>query len=145
MTCAPTAVLKLTCIHFHRIIMTLCKYCSNIPAKLFSFRRDDQCSYDHHPSLDALQGSAKQGCRGCQLFLHAVESSASDHAGRYKLSGEFRKWTNDEPVRLCSSKFGWQEVRINWTKSGLFRTFAVPSEWSMHSLKGVDNIIAKIL
>ena len=111
------------------LIMTLCQFCSNIPAKLFSFRREDQCSHEHQPTLTALQHSATQGCRGCQLFLHAVESSASEHAGRYKLSR--RTWSAGEQVRLSSSKFGWQEVRINWTEAGKFRGFAVPDEWSM--------------
>src|SRR5690349_5125077 len=60
--------------------MSLCQYCNSIPAKLFSFRRDTQGSHDHQPNLSALKKSAAGGCRGCGLFLHAVESSTSDHA-----------------------------------------------------------------
>ncbi|KAH6886852.1 heterokaryon incompatibility protein-domain-containing protein [Thelonectria olida] len=106
--------------------MGLCQYCSNIPAKLFSFRRNDQCDYDHQPNLPALQASATTGCQGCCLFLHAIESSASEHAGKYALG---RTWSMEERVHLSSTKFGWQVVRVGWKEAGHFRTYAIPSEW----------------
>ncbi|KAI5456044.1 heterokaryon incompatibility protein-domain-containing protein [Mariannaea sp. PMI_226] len=114
--------------------MALCEYCRNIPAKLFSFRRNDQCDYDHHPSLNALKGSATAaGCQGCRLFLHAIESSTAQHAGKYALA---KTWSVDEPVRLSSTKFGWQMVRVGWKEAGHFRTFDVPSDWRGESPPG---------
>lgn len=108
--------------------MTLCEYCSNIPAKLFSFRRNEQSDYDHQPSTTALQNSSKAGCQGCSLVHHAIESSGSEHASKYALP---RTWNPDDRVRLSSTKFGWQVVRIGWTEAGHFRGFEVPAEWGM--------------
>ncbi|KAK0712918.1 heterokaryon incompatibility protein-domain-containing protein [Lasiosphaeria miniovina] len=107
--------------------MGFCEYCAKIPSKLFSFRRDEQCTYDHQPSLSALQDSATAGCNGCRLVLHAIASSGSEHAGKYVLA---RTWSPDEQVRLSSTKFGWQVVRVGWKEAGHFRTFAVPAEWN---------------
>jgi hypothetical protein len=107
--------------------MALCQHCSGIPLKLFSSRRADQCSYDHQPSLNALQNSAKAGCSGCCLFLHAIESSVSKYAGKYALK---KTWSIDGAVQLSSSKFGWQVVRVGGAEAGQFRTRSVPLEWS---------------
>lgn len=118
-------------VKLHYSNMSLCQYCNNIPAKLFSFRRDDQCSHDHQPNLSTLKESAAGGCQGCSLFLHAVESSTSEHAQGYALD---RNWNENEQMRLSSTKFGWQEINFAWRKAGVFRTFAVPSEWGMSLL-----------
>lgn len=107
--------------------MTYCDYCTNIPAKLFSFHRNDQCDYDHQTDLNALRKSAAKGCQGCRLFNHAIESSGSQHAGKYAFKGT---WDPSERVRLSSTKFGWQIVRVGYKEAGHFRTFPVPTEWS---------------
>ncbi|KHO01395.1 Heterokaryon incompatibility [Metarhizium album ARSEF 1941] len=106
--------------------MGLCEYCTKLPAKLFSSRRNEQSDYDHQPTLSALGTSATGGCRGCHLILHAVESSQSEHAAQYALP---RTWKPDDRVRLSSTKFGWQVVRVGWTEAGHFRGFAIPSDW----------------
>lgn len=112
----------------HRLIMALCEYCKNIPAKLFSYRRDDQCDYDHHLNLDDLQKSAAAGCQGCSLFRHCIESGIAEHAGKYAIE---RTWDPNERIHLSSTKFGWQVVRVGWREAGHFRTGFVPLEWSM--------------
>ncbi|KAH0600147.1 hypothetical protein MHUMG1_01143 [Metarhizium humberi] len=106
--------------------MSLCEYCGKIPARLFSFRRNEQSDYDHQPTISALKASAGGGCQGCRLLLHAIESSESEHAGKYALP---RTWNPDDRVRLSSTKFGWQIVRVGWTDAGHFRGFAVPLDW----------------
>lgn len=116
--------------------MSLCEYCGKIPAKLFSFRRNEQSDYDHQPTISALKASAGGGCQGCRLLLHAIESSESEHAGKYALP---RTWNPDDRVRLSSTKFGWQIVRVGWTDAGHFRGFAVPLDWSMRLQAGFDD------
>ncbi|PHH59907.1 hypothetical protein CDD81_2395 [Ophiocordyceps australis] len=107
--------------------MELCSYCSRIPAKLFSFRRSDQSDYDHQPTLAALQQSASAGCQGCRLFMRAIETSTERYAGKYALA---RPWEQSDAVRLSSTKFGWQVVRVGWKEAGHFRAMAIPKEWS---------------
>lgn len=111
-------------------MVAFCDYCRGIPINLFSFRRDTQCTHDHQPTIHDLKTSAAAGCPGCCLFLHAIESSSSEHAGKYALK---RSWKGDERVRLSSSKFGYQIVNLDYTEAGRFRSFAVPSEWRMCS------------
>ncbi|PHH70198.1 hypothetical protein CDD82_7283 [Ophiocordyceps australis] len=107
--------------------MELCSYCSRIPAKLFSTRRNHQCDYNHQPTLTALQQSASAGCQGCRLFARAIETSTERYAGKYALA---RSWEDGDGVRLSSTKFGWQVVRVGWKEAGHFRARAIPKEWS---------------
>ncbi|TWU73002.1 hypothetical protein ED733_004750 [Metarhizium rileyi] len=106
--------------------MDPCEYCDRIPARLFSVRRDEQSDYDHQPTVEALQASATGGCQGCRLIRHAIENSTSEHAGEYALPGT---WKPRDRVRLSSTKFGWQVVRIGWTEAGHFRGFVIPPDW----------------
>ncbi|KAK2600136.1 hypothetical protein QQS21_005151 [Conoideocrella luteorostrata] len=123
--------------------MTLCQYCTSLPGKLFSTRRQDQSDHGHQPNLAALQASAKY-CPGCRLILHAIEASTSEHARNYALKPS---WKPEERIHLSSTKFGWQVVRVGWTEAGHFRGGLVPSddEWGDEKPPGVGEDRATFL
>ena len=105
--------------------MGLCTFCSSFPLKLFSTRRDKQCTLDHHPSFPALQASGTAGCDLCKLFVHAVEKQTEDGEqdrvfGRYSETGS---------VTVRSTKFDEQHVQIDHTQAGRFRGKIMPPDW----------------
>ncbi|KAK3986006.1 pantothenate transporter [Cladorrhinum sp. PSN332] len=110
--------------------MSFCEYCGTISAKLFSSFKQDQGYYDHQPTFTALRESAiREGCPGCRLFLYAVEGRLGlENPGRHRDKVD-RKWNEDDRVRLGSTKFGYQDVRIGLKIAGRFRGKPVIPEW----------------
>jgi hypothetical protein len=111
-------------------IMSICSYCQRIPAKLFSYARDTQCTIDHQPSYLALEESSASGCPLCKLFIHAIKVYYREPL----IYASPKKWEDSEPVRISSTKFGKQLVRVGWAEAGLFRGIEIPSDWSSLSL-----------
>jgi hypothetical protein len=106
--------------------MAFCTYCSTIPSKIFSTRREDQGYHDHHESLETLKNSAESGCAFCGLLVYSLDAYrgkwaavARDYPGKVK-----------DRYRLASTKFGAQQILFGYSQVGYLRGGCMPEEWS---------------
>lgn len=76
-------------------------------------------------TFDDLNASADAGCRGCKLFVHSKEF----YKGRYAENDiDYPNKVRDR-YRLCSTKFGSQNLLFGYTNVGHFRGGCLPEEW----------------
>lgn len=104
--------------------MPFCTYCSKIPSRIFSTRRDEQGYHDHHESLSDLTDSAAAGCRMCILLLSSLRSYKGTYAKTFQ--GDLK-----DRYRLMSTKFGVQNLLFGYSEVGCFRGAAMPKRWSV--------------
>ena len=105
--------------------MSLCQYCSTIPSRIFSTRREDQGYHDHHVDLKDLKASAEAGCPLCSLFVYSLEA----YKGTYAEKGVDYPGKVKDRYRLESTKFGSQNLLFGYQKVGYFRGGCMPKEW----------------
>lgn len=76
-------------------------------------------------TFEDLKASADAGCRGCKLFVYSKESYKGRYAGKdVDYPGKVR-----DRYRLCSTKFGSQNLMFGYTDVGHFRGGCLPEEW----------------